>query len=131
MHSDKLRQSGHGLAQRIDRNKGALLLLPLQKTPEAADSLGMSGSTRPPKIGGVYTLPGTNVEIPAQWQTVTTYDLELPAHCPHCCEPIRTLKVLRLTRGRVSFISSLPRVGRAIVCPLCDRIIAADLSGLI
>jgi hypothetical protein len=59
------------------------------------------------------------------------YALELPARCPHCREPIRELHVLRLTRARVAFTSSLPRSGRVIVCPLCERIISAELGGLL
>ncbi len=49
----------------------------------------------------------------------------------HCREPIRSLRVLRLTRTQVSFTSPLPRGGRALVCPLCERIISAELSGLL
>jgi hypothetical protein len=70
-------------------------------------------------------------DIPDEWQTVAIYSLEMPARCPHCTRTIRTLHVLRLTRRQVAFTSSLPRAGRAIVCPLCERIISAELSGLL
>jgi hypothetical protein len=71
------------------------------------------------------------IEIPAKWQTVASYQLELPAKCPHCRDPIRTLNVLRLVRSKVAFTSTLPRSGRAMVCPQCEAIISVDLSGLI
>lgn len=70
-------------------------------------------------------------EIPDEWQAVATYSLEMPAQCPHCRRPIRSLRVLRLTRRQVAFTSPLPRGGRALVCPLCERIISAELSGLL
>jgi hypothetical protein len=70
-------------------------------------------------------------KIPSEWQSVAVYTLELPARCPHCREPIRSLRVLRLTRTQVSFTSPLPRGRRALVCPLCERIISAELSGLL
>jgi hypothetical protein len=70
-------------------------------------------------------------ETLGEWQAAAVYTLELPARCPHCREPIRTLKVLRLTRTQVTFTSSLPRGGRVIVCPLCERIVSAELSGIL
>jgi hypothetical protein len=79
-----------------------------------------------------YVMPAdVEIEIPAKWQTVARYELELPAKCPHCRDPIRTLKVLRLARSKVAFTSTLPRSGRAVVCPQCEAIISVDLSGLI
>ena len=79
-----------------------------------------------------YVMPASaDAEIPAKWQTVATYDLELPARCPHCRDPIRTLKVIRMTRSKVGFTSTLPRTGRAIVCPLCECILSAEVSGII
>lgn len=74
---------------------------------------------------------GEDVEIPAKWLTVATYDLELPARCPHCRDPIRTLKIVKLSRSKVSFTSTLPRSGRAIVCPQCECIVSVEISGLI
>ena len=79
-----------------------------------------------------YVLPDVqSAEIPEDWQSVAVYTLELPARCPFCGELIRTLRVLRLTRTQVSFISPLPRGGRALVCPLCERIISAELAGIL
>jgi hypothetical protein len=80
-----------------------------------------------------YVMPDdVNVdETLGEWQAAAVYTLELPARCPHCREPIRTLKVLRLTRTQVTFTSSLPRGGRVIVCPLCERIVSAELSGIL
>ena len=74
---------------------------------------------------------GDDIEIPAKWLAVATYELELPAKCPHCRAPIRTLKVVRLIRSKVAFTSRLPRGGRAMVCPECESIISAEASGLI
>jgi hypothetical protein len=78
-----------------------------------------------------YEIPDAAAEIPAEWQAMAVYTLELPARCPHCREPIRMLRAIKLTRTQVSFTSTLPRSGRVLVCPLCERIISAELSGLI
>jgi hypothetical protein len=78
-----------------------------------------------------YVIPDAAAEIPTEWQAVALYTLELPARCPHCREPIRTLRALKLARTQVSFTSTLPRSGRVLVCPLCERIISAELTGLI
>ena len=80
-----------------------------------------------------YVIPDAEsaAEIPTEWQATAIYTLEQPARCPHCREPIRTLRVLRLNRTQVSFTSTLPRGGRALVCPSCERIISAELAGLI
>jgi hypothetical protein len=59
------------------------------------------------------------------------YTLEAPAHCPQCESEIRTLRVLRVLRTQVSFTSTLPRKGYVIVCPECDRLLSAELSGLV
>ncbi len=80
-----------------------------------------------------YVMPDdVNVdETLGEWQAAAVYTLELPARCPHCREPIRTLKVLRLTRTQVTFTSNLPRSGRVLVSPLCERIISAELTGIL
>jgi hypothetical protein len=70
-------------------------------------------------------------DIPTEWRSTAQYELEQPAKCPHCRAVIRTLRVLRLTRTQVSFTSTLPRSGRALICPECDRILSAECSGLI
>ncbi len=73
----------------------------------------------------------TAAEIPSDWQKVAVYKIELPVRCPHCREPIRELRALRLSRAQVAFTSTLPRSGRILVCPLCERIISAELTGLV
>jgi len=59
------------------------------------------------------------------------YTLESSVRCPQCETDIRTLKVLRVLRTQVSFTSTLPRKGYVIVCPECDHLLSAELSGLI
>jgi hypothetical protein len=75
-------------------------------------------------------LPDDLAEIPPEWQGGAEYTLELPARCPHCREIIRTIRVLKLKRTQASFTSTLPRGGRIIVCPQCERIISAELAAL-
>lgn len=84
-----------------------------------------------------YVLPDLEkVEIEAEeilgnWQDVAVYTLELPVRCPHCREPIHTVRVVRLTRTQVAFTSTLPRNGRAFVCPQCERLLSIELAGLL
>jgi hypothetical protein len=59
------------------------------------------------------------------------YTLEFPTRCPQCCSEIGVVRVSRLLRSQVSFTSTLPRKGYVIVCPECDGILSAELSGLI
>jgi hypothetical protein len=82
---------------------------------------------------GVYEIEVDvdEAEIPTEWRSAAHYQLEEPAKCPHCRATIRTLRVLRLTRMQVSFTSTLPRAGRALICPECERIVSAECSGLI
>jgi hypothetical protein len=77
---------------------------------------------------GVYDLSDAVTKIPPNWQSAGLYHLELPARCPSCREPIRSVRVLRMTRMQVAFTSTLPRGGRAMVCPQCERIISIELS---
>lgn len=79
---------------------------------------------------GVYELAGEPAEIPAEWQRGAVYTLELPARCPYCRELIRSLRVLRLKRTQVNFTSTLPRGGRVIACPQCERVLSAELATL-
>ena len=58
------------------------------------------------------------------------YAIESPLSCPRCKESISTLRVLRLVRTRVNFISMLPRRGYVIVCPACHGIVSAELGGM-
>lgn len=59
------------------------------------------------------------------------YTLESPVHCPQCDNEIRTFRVLRVIRTQASFTSTLPRKGYVVVCPECDRMLSAELSGLV
>jgi hypothetical protein len=59
------------------------------------------------------------------------YTLEFPTRCPSCEAEMHTVHVSRLLRTQVSFTSTLPRKGYIIVCPHCDGILSAELSGLI
>jgi len=43
---------------------------------------------------------------------------------------VQTLKVFRLTRTQISIMSTLPK-GHTIVCPECEGVLSADLSGLL
>jgi len=56
------------------------------------------------------------------------YTLEYAATCPRCGESIRTLRVIRLLRTRVHFVSTLPRRGRVLACPLCRAVISGELT---
>ena len=64
-------------------------------------------------------------------QSGALYTLEAPVTCPECTAEITTLRVLRVLRTQVSFTSTLPRRGYVILCPECDRILSAELSGLV
>jgi len=70
-------------------------------------------------------------EIPSEWQQGAVYTLENPVKCPHCREAIRTLRVVRMLRTQVTFTSPLPRAGRVIICPTCEKILSAELSGIL
>ena len=56
------------------------------------------------------------------------YSLEQTLTCPHCKEELRSVAVVRLLRSRVDFVSTLPRRGHVIICPLCKGILSAELS---
>jgi hypothetical protein len=77
-------------------------------------------------LGGVET-----DDIPNEWQGGAVYTLEQAVRCPHCRDPIRTLRVVRMLRTQVTFTSPLPRAGRALICPSCERIVSAELSGIL
>jgi DNA-directed RNA polymerase subunit RPC12/RpoP len=81
----------------------------------------------------VYVLPPVDSAdaIPDSWQSPATYTMEMAVRCPHCEEPIRTIRVVGLTRSQVAFTSTLPRKGRVAVCPECDSILPVELSGLL
>jgi hypothetical protein len=56
------------------------------------------------------------------------YALEYPAVCPKCGEMVGTLRVIRLLRTRVNFVSALPRRGRVLACPFCRVILSGELT---
>lgn len=58
------------------------------------------------------------------------YLLETPLKCPRCQQEMSSVQVIRLIRDRVNFVSTLPRRGHVIICPLCKGIISADLGGI-
>jgi hypothetical protein len=74
--------------------------------------------------------PAPVVATPAP-ERGAVYTLEFPTQCPQCATKIGTVRVSRLLRTHVSFTSTLPRKGYIIVCPECDGILSAELSGLI
>ena len=59
------------------------------------------------------------------------YSLEFPTQCPQCCSEITIVRVSRLLCTQVSFTSTFPRKGDIIVGPECERILSAELSGLV
>jgi hypothetical protein len=80
----------------------------------------------------VYEIPAMVDEgIPAPWTSGAIYTLEGPVRCPHCREVIQTLRIVGLTRSQASFTSTLPRKGRVVICPECDLMLSAELSGLV
>jgi hypothetical protein len=79
-----------------------------------------------------YELPDVQAaEVPEEFQGGAVYTLELPVRCPHCRDAIRTLRVLKLARTTVAFTSTLPRNGRAFVCPQCEKLLSVELSGIL
>ena len=69
--------------------------------------------------------------FPTSGRRSATYNLEMAVRCPHCDDAIRTIRIVGMSRSQVAFTSTLPRKGRIAVCPECDRILPAELSGLI
>jgi hypothetical protein len=58
------------------------------------------------------------------------YMMEKPLPCPHCRQLIQSVVIVRLLRGRVNFVSSLPRRGHVVACPLCQSILSVELGGI-
>ena len=59
------------------------------------------------------------------------YALEYPCRCPCCGTVIESVRVVRLLRTKVNFTSTLPRRGRAITCPACNKVVSAELTGFV
>jgi len=79
----------------------------------------------------VYELSPTELgDSMDEWRSTATYTLEVPVRCPYCDERIHGLRIVGLTRSQVAFTSTLPRKGRVATCPECDRILPAELTGL-
>lgn len=88
--------------------------------------------TSPPASARVATPePGTAESSKVPGGGGALYTLESPVHCPQCDNEIRTLRVLRVLRTQASFTSTLPRKGYVVVCPECERMLSAELSGLL
>jgi hypothetical protein len=58
------------------------------------------------------------------------YALEYPCNCPHCLHSLRTVAVVRILRTKVNFTSTMPRRGRAVICPKCRNILTVELTTL-
>lgn len=71
-----------------------------------------------------------SAEIPTEWQGGPAYELETAARCPHCRNHIQSVRVIRLKRSQVAFMSTLPRGGRALACPACEGILSVELAAL-
>ena len=92
----------------------------------------MASTSRAIDNDDVYDLSAVEAAepIPSEWRAPATYTLEMAVRCPHCDEAIHTIRIVALTRSQVAFTSTLPRKGRVASCPECDRILPAELSGL-
>jgi hypothetical protein len=58
------------------------------------------------------------------------YALEYPCICPHCLHSLRAVAVVRILRTKVNFTSTMPRRGRAVICPKCRKILTVELTTL-
>ena len=101
--------------------------------PAAASARLESASAKISTDDDVYDLTEpTPPRAPAKTaERGAVYTLEYSTCCPQCRGEINTVRVSRLLRTQVSFTSTLPRKGYIIVCPDCDGILSAELSGLI
>ena len=93
------------------------------------DGVYQLGMPEPPPSPPLSPPPGHSPNGTAEQGAI--YTLEFSTRCPHCNKQIKTLRVSRLLRTHVSFTSTLPRKGYVIVCPECDGMLSAELSGLI
>lgn len=79
-----------------------------------------------------FDTPGT-AEAPGEDITRDSeaeYALEYTCNCPHCLHSLRTVAVVRMLRTKVNFTSTMPRRGRAVICPKCRNILSVELSTL-
>jgi len=81
-------------------------------------------------LDDVYEISPADSEIPTEWNSGAVYALDTPVRCPYCSEPIKTVRVVSLTRAQAPFMSTLPRRGRVVICTECERILSAELSGV-
>lgn len=58
------------------------------------------------------------------------YALEYACNCPHCLHSLKTVAVVRMLRTKVNFTSTMPRRGRAVICPKCRNILTVELTTL-
>jgi hypothetical protein len=82
----------------------------------------------PPPPAPEEPRPTAGVEARDIDEDSARYVLGRPLSCPHCHEWIREIHIVRLTREHVPFTSTLPRNGRALVCPSCEGLLSAELS---
>lgn len=70
---------------------------------------------------------------PENWAELSAaiYGVERPIRCPSCHEQLDHLCVVRLYRLKVNFVSSLPRSGRILVCPLCQTPVPGELGAVL
>ena len=75
----------------------------------------------------------TDEDTQSVWRSepAAVYGLEHPVTCPNCESEIDRLFAVRLFRARVNFVSSLPRSGRVLVCPLCRSILPGELGAVL
>ena len=78
----------------------------------------------------MVTIEPTQATVMGETSAEAEYQLESAVICPSCESEISTLQVIRMLRTRVNFTSTLPRRGRAVVCPACSTIISAELGTL-
>ena len=100
---------------------------------ESAAALGAGESAVRAPLPQAFPAEPIDVLIPSS-EAVTprpsdaVYRLESAVRCPYCQETIATLHAVRLLRTQVNFTSTLPRRGRALVCPCCASIVSAELT---
>ena len=87
----------------------------------------MSDPEHPDDPGHAAPAPG-HVDMAADADSEAEYTLEYRANCPKCGASLKTLKVVRLLRTKVNFVSTLPRRGRVMICPSCRSILSGELT---